>query len=64
MRRPSTVGRHAHTIHPHLKNLDPEMDGIPQLVREADGRVGSATNLLAFLIGFAVMYATDLFVAL
>ncbi|PGF15050.1 copper oxidase [Natrinema sp. CBA1119] len=23
-------GRHAHTIHPHLKNLDPEMDGIPQ----------------------------------
>lgn len=24
------LGRHAHTIHPHLKNLDPEMDGIPQ----------------------------------
>jgi FtsP/CotA-like multicopper oxidase with cupredoxin domain len=24
------VGRHAHTIHPHLKNLNPEMDGIPQ----------------------------------
>ncbi|WP_090611950.1 multicopper oxidase domain-containing protein [Natrinema salaciae] len=23
-------GRHAHTIHPHLKNLNPEMDGIPQ----------------------------------
>ncbi len=22
--------RHAHTIHPHLKNLDPRMDGIPQ----------------------------------
>jgi FtsP/CotA-like multicopper oxidase with cupredoxin domain len=22
--------RHAHTIHPHLKNLDPAMDGIPQ----------------------------------
>jgi FtsP/CotA-like multicopper oxidase with cupredoxin domain len=21
---------HAHTMHPHLKNLDPEMDGIPQ----------------------------------
>jgi FtsP/CotA-like multicopper oxidase with cupredoxin domain len=24
------LGRHAHTIHPHLKNLNPEMDGIPQ----------------------------------
>jgi FtsP/CotA-like multicopper oxidase with cupredoxin domain len=23
-------GTHAHTIHPHLKNLDPAMDGIPQ----------------------------------
>ncbi|MFB6295310.1 MAG: multicopper oxidase domain-containing protein, partial [Halobacteriales archaeon] len=23
-------GRHAHTIHPHLRNLDPAMDGIPQ----------------------------------
>ena len=23
-------GEHAHTIHPHLKNLAPEMDGIPQ----------------------------------
>ncbi|MDX1745200.1 MAG: multicopper oxidase domain-containing protein [Halobacteriales archaeon] len=23
-------GDHAHTIHPHLKNLAPEMDGIPQ----------------------------------
>jgi FtsP/CotA-like multicopper oxidase with cupredoxin domain len=22
--------RHAHTIHPHLRNLNPEMDGIPQ----------------------------------
>jgi len=22
--------RHAHTIHPHLKNVDPAMDGIPQ----------------------------------
>ncbi|MEF8937289.1 MAG: metal transporter [Halovenus sp.] len=37
---------------------------IAGMVREADGRVGSATNLLAFLIGFAVMYATDLFVVL
>ncbi|WP_049972742.1 multicopper oxidase domain-containing protein [Haladaptatus cibarius] len=24
------LGRHAHTIHPHLRNLNPEMDGIPQ----------------------------------
>jgi FtsP/CotA-like multicopper oxidase with cupredoxin domain len=24
------LGRHAHTIHPHLKNLNPRMDGIPQ----------------------------------
>ena len=24
------LGRHAHTIHPHLKNLNPKMDGIPQ----------------------------------
>ena len=24
------VGAHAHTIHPHLKNVDPAMDGIPQ----------------------------------
>jgi len=23
-------GRHAHTIHPHLRNLHPRMDGIPQ----------------------------------
>jgi len=22
--------RHPHTIHPHLKNLNPRMDGIPQ----------------------------------
>ena len=22
--------RHAHTIHPHLRNPNPEMDGIPQ----------------------------------
>jgi FtsP/CotA-like multicopper oxidase with cupredoxin domain len=24
------LGRHAHTIHPHLKNVNPAMDGIPQ----------------------------------
>ncbi|MFA9517314.1 multicopper oxidase domain-containing protein [Halopenitus sp. H-Gu1] len=24
------LGQHAHTIHPHLKNLNPEMDGTPQ----------------------------------
>jgi FtsP/CotA-like multicopper oxidase with cupredoxin domain len=24
------LGRHAHTIHPHLKNVNPKMDGIPQ----------------------------------
>jgi len=24
------LGRHAHTIHPHLRNLAPRMDGIPQ----------------------------------
>lgn len=24
------LGRHAHTIHPHVRNLNPEMDGIPQ----------------------------------
>jgi FtsP/CotA-like multicopper oxidase with cupredoxin domain len=24
------LGRHAHTIHPHLRNLNPRMDGIPQ----------------------------------
>ncbi|WP_251330291.1 multicopper oxidase domain-containing protein [Haloplanus pelagicus] len=23
------LGRHAHTIHPHLRNLDPSMDGVP-----------------------------------
>jgi ZIP family zinc transporter len=37
---------------------------IARMVRDAGGRVGSATNLLAFLFGFAVMYATDLLVAL
>ena len=26
----TNLGRHAHTIHPHLKNLNPRMDGIPQ----------------------------------
>jgi zinc transporter ZupT len=34
------------------------------MVRGAGGRAGSATNLLAFLLGFALMYATDLIVAL
>jgi zinc transporter ZupT len=29
-----------------------------------EGRVGTATNLLTFLVGLVVMYATDLFVAL
>jgi zinc transporter ZupT len=37
---------------------------IAGLVREAGGCVGSVTNLLAFLGGFAVMYATDLLVVL
>ena len=23
------LGRHAHTIHPHLRNLNPDMDGVP-----------------------------------
>ena len=26
----TNAGRHAHTIHPHLKNLNPRMDGVPQ----------------------------------
>ena len=26
----SNASAHAHTIHPHLRNLNPEMDGIPQ----------------------------------
>jgi ZIP family zinc transporter len=34
------------------------------LVRDDGGRVGSATNLLAFLVGLVVMYATDLLVTL
>jgi len=37
---------------------------IAQMVRQSDGRLGSATNLLALGVGFVVMYATDLFVAL
>ncbi|MDS0477657.1 metal transporter [Natrinema sp. 1APR25-10V2] len=37
---------------------------IARMVRDAGGRVGSTANLLAFLVGFGVMYATDLFVAL
>lgn len=37
---------------------------IIRMVRDAGGRAASATNLLAFLIGFALMYITDLFVTL
>lgn len=37
---------------------------IARMVRSAGGRVGSATNLLAFLVGFGIMYVTDLFVVL
>lgn len=37
---------------------------IGRMVRNAGGRLASATNLLAFLIGFGVMYGTDIFVAL
>ena len=37
---------------------------IARMIRDAGGRVGTATNLLAFSIGLAVMYVTDLFVAL
>jgi zinc transporter ZupT len=37
---------------------------LARLVRAADGRVATATNLLAFLVGFALMYATDIFVVL
>jgi zinc transporter ZupT len=37
---------------------------LARLVRAADGRVASATNLLSFLVGFAVMYATDILVVL
>jgi len=35
---------------------------IAGLIRDDGGRVGTATNLLAFLVGFAAMYATDLLV--
>lgn len=37
---------------------------IVRMVRDAGGRAASATNILAFLIGFGVMYVTDLFIAL
>lgn len=37
---------------------------IAGMVRDAGGRVASATNLLAFFFGLGVMYVTDLFVAL
>lgn len=37
---------------------------IAGMIRRRGGRVGSATNLLAFLVGLGVMYLTDLFVAL
>ncbi|WP_276256263.1 ZIP family metal transporter [Halomontanus rarus] len=37
---------------------------IAGMIRTQGGRVGSATNLLAFLVGLGVMYVTDLFVVL
>jgi ZIP family zinc transporter len=37
---------------------------IAGMVRDQGGRLASALNLLAFLVGFAVMYVTDVFVAL
>ncbi|MXR43106.1 metal transporter [Halobaculum sp. WSA2] len=37
---------------------------IARMVRDAGGRVASTTNILAFLLGLAIMYVTDLFVAL
>jgi len=37
---------------------------IARMVRDAGGRVASATNLLAFLFGLGLMYVTDLFVTL
>lgn len=37
---------------------------ITRMIRTQGGRIGSATNLLAFLVGLCVMYITDLFVAL
>jgi hypothetical protein len=50
--------------------VDPPVDrrtvlgglSIAGLIRDDGGRVGTATNLLAFLVGFAAMYATDLLV--
>lgn len=37
---------------------------IAGMVRDAGSRLGTATNLLAFLIGFGIMYGTDIFVVL
>jgi zinc transporter ZupT len=37
---------------------------IVKMIRHAGGRATSALNLLAFLVGLVVMYATDLFVAI
>ncbi|PSP29396.1 metal transporter, partial [Halobacteriales archaeon QH_2_65_14] len=37
---------------------------IAGMVRGQGGRVASATNLLAFLVGFVIMYVTDIFVVL
>ncbi len=44
-----------------ILQVDWEIVGI---VRRGGGRAASATNLLALLIGFLIMYITDLFVAL
>ena len=44
-----------------ILQIDWEIAG---MVRRDGGRLGSATNLLAFLAGFALMYATDLLVVL
>jgi ZIP family zinc transporter len=37
---------------------------IATMVRNAGGRATSALNLIAFLVGFVIMYGTDLFVAI
>jgi ZIP family zinc transporter len=37
---------------------------IAKMVRNAGGRATSALNLIAFLVGFVIMYVTDLFVAI
>ena len=37
---------------------------IAGIIRGQGGRLASATNLLAFLVGFVVMYVTDIFVVL